>query len=88
MSLTRWQPPPSPDNAPVVVLTPRQADVLWAMSLGLTDREIGERLYITEDTAGVHVRAVLRRMDARNRTDAAVMARTGLVHVYVKEAAA
>lgn len=85
MTLTRWHPPAPPPSPPVVVLTPRQMDVLWAISLGLTNGQIARRLGIAEDSVRNHVKAVLSRMGARSRTEAAVMARSGHVHVHVKE---
>jgi DNA-binding CsgD family transcriptional regulator/tetratricopeptide (TPR) repeat protein len=51
-------------------LTPRQAEVLELLSDGLSDREIAERLCISERTANHHVSAVLHKLDARSRTHA------------------
>jgi D-alanyl-D-alanine carboxypeptidase/D-alanyl-D-alanine-endopeptidase (penicillin-binding protein 4) len=55
-------------------LTPRQREVLRLIVEGLDNREIAERLGISERTARAHVSAVLDRLGATNRTQAAVAA--------------
>jgi ATP/maltotriose-dependent transcriptional regulator MalT len=45
-----------------------------------TNRQIGERLYMSEKTASVHVSRILRKLGASNRAEAAASAeRLGLV---------
>ena len=56
-------------------LTRRQLEILVLVEQGLTNGEIAKRLYITEKTAGHHVSAVLAKLDARTRTEAASTAR-------------
>jgi DNA-binding NarL/FixJ family response regulator len=48
--------------------------VLEALSRGLTDHEIAYGLGITKFTVNKHVGAILRKMDVRSRTAAAVRA--------------
>ena len=55
-------------------LTPRQREVLGLIVEGLDNREIATRLGISERTARAHVSAVLERLGATNRTQAAVAA--------------
>jgi serine-type D-Ala-D-Ala carboxypeptidase/endopeptidase (penicillin-binding protein 4) len=55
-------------------LTPRQREVLGLIVEGLDNREIAARLGISERTARAHVSAVLERLGASNRTQAAVTA--------------
>jgi DNA-binding CsgD family transcriptional regulator/tetratricopeptide (TPR) repeat protein len=55
-------------------LTPRQWEVLSLLVEGLSDKEIGERLFISAKTAGHHVSAILGRLDAASRQEAAIMA--------------
>jgi DNA-binding NarL/FixJ family response regulator len=66
--------PPRLDNPPD--LSPRQVDVLDGLMRGQTNLEIGERLGIALPTVKVHVRAVLRALGARNRTEAALLGRS------------
>ncbi|RXF70938.1 LuxR C-terminal-related transcriptional regulator [Hansschlegelia zhihuaiae] len=56
-------------------LTRRQRDVLALIVEGLSNREIAQRLRIAEPTTKVHVAALMRTLNVRNRTEAAVMAR-------------
>lgn len=48
-------------------LTPRQRDILPLIAEGLTDREIGARLFLATNTVKSHVKGLLRRLDARRR---------------------
>jgi DNA-binding CsgD family transcriptional regulator len=61
-------------------LTAREREVLELVALGRTNREIANRLFITEKTAGVHVSNILGKLGAGGRTEAAALAhRHGLV---------
>ncbi len=60
-------------------LTPREREVLALLSEGLPDREISQRLYISERTVHHHVSAVLSKIGVSSRTAAArEAARLGL----------
>jgi ATP/maltotriose-dependent transcriptional regulator MalT len=60
-------------------LTPREHQVLGLLAEGMTNREIGERLFMAEKTASVHVSRILSKLDVRSRTQAAALAhRLGL----------
>jgi DNA-binding NarL/FixJ family response regulator len=52
-------------------LTAREAEVLRLLADGLTDREIAESLTISPRTVETHVSAILHKLGARNRADAA-----------------
>jgi DNA-binding SARP family transcriptional activator/DNA-binding CsgD family transcriptional regulator/tetratricopeptide (TPR) repeat protein len=52
-------------------LSKREADVLRLVARGLSNREIGVALSISEHTAANHVRRILRKTGCANRTDAA-----------------
>ena len=56
-------------------LTVREAEVLTLVAEGRTNREIGERLFISGKTASVHVSNLLRKLGVPNRTAAAAVAR-------------
>ena len=55
-------------------LTPREHDVLLLVAEGLTNKEIGGRLSITEDTVKKHVQNIIWKLRAADRTQAAIMA--------------
>jgi DNA-binding NarL/FixJ family response regulator len=45
------------------------------MSRGLSNRQIGEELFISQKTASVHVSNILAKLGAATRTEAAAIAR-------------
>lgn len=53
-------------------LTPRQVEILRLLREGLSNRAIAERLGVGEGTVKLHVSSVLKRLGARNRTEAAL----------------
>lgn len=55
-------------------LTQREIEVLKLISGGMTDREIGEELFISIKTVGNHVSNILNKTDSANRTEAATFA--------------
>jgi DNA-binding NarL/FixJ family response regulator len=55
-------------------LTRRQTDVFGLLALGLSNREIGRRLALSEGTVKLHVAALLKKLGVNNRTQAAVKA--------------
>ncbi len=60
-------------------LTRRERDVLPLLVQGRTNRQIAEALFISENTAGVHVSNILGKLGAVSRTEAAgIAARLGL----------
>lgn len=70
--LSRWQVAdvaaiPSP-------LTKRELEVLRLMASMATNREIAERLVVSEETVRSHVKSILRKLDQPNRTQAVIEA--------------
>jgi DNA-binding CsgD family transcriptional regulator/tetratricopeptide (TPR) repeat protein len=55
-------------------LTERELDVLQLVAQGASNREIAERLFISPNTAANHVRSILSKTQAPNRTTAAMFA--------------
>jgi NarL family two-component system response regulator LiaR len=51
-------------------LTGREMEILFQISQGKTNKEIAEELFISERTVKFHVSAILRKLDAANRTEA------------------
>ena len=52
-------------------LSPRETETLRLLAQGLTDREIAETLTISTRTVETHVSNILRKLEARNRAEAA-----------------
>ncbi len=68
-------PAPQAEGAPLPNgLTEREVDVLRLVAEGLSNREIGERLFISANTSANHVRSILIKTAAPNRTKAAIFA--------------
>jgi DNA-binding NarL/FixJ family response regulator len=64
-------PPPEPAAGDELsVLTGREREVLAAVAEGLTNREIGARLFISERTVGVHVGHIFDKLQVRTRVQA------------------
>jgi DNA-binding CsgD family transcriptional regulator/tetratricopeptide (TPR) repeat protein len=55
-------------------LSPREREVLSLIVQGRTNREIGERLFISQKTVGVHVGNILSKLGASGRVEAAMVA--------------
>jgi DNA-binding NarL/FixJ family response regulator len=56
-------------------LTDREREILGFLARGASNREIGESLFITEDTVKNHVSNILSKLNLRDRTQAALWAR-------------
>jgi DNA-binding NarL/FixJ family response regulator len=69
---------PQPSSA--CGLTRRELEVLHLMALGMTDREIGDELFISHGTARTHVRNILVKLEVHSRAAATSFAlREGIV---------
>lgn len=62
------------ESAKVAGLTDREREVLGLLSLGLTNREIASRLFVSEKTVRNHVSSLLHKLELRHRTEAALFA--------------
>lgn len=67
---------------PLREVTPREREVLYWLSHGLTNREISQRMILSEKTVKNHVSHLLRKLDLTDRTKAAALAwRDGLPRI-------
>jgi DNA-binding NarL/FixJ family response regulator len=85
------QSPPNNDAARAgrQPLSPRQMEVLQLLSHGDSNKTIARALRMGENTVKTHIKQIMRRLNARNRTEAALLAaRLGLAApaVHVTEA--
>ena len=64
-----------PQTNPLTPLSDREREVLVLIAQGCSNREIAERLIITEGTVKTHVSNIMGKLQAENRTQAANIAR-------------
>jgi DNA-binding CsgD family transcriptional regulator len=73
-------PSPSAGSSPPDGLSGREVEVLRLVAAGCSNREIGERLFISQNTAANHMRSILQKTASANRAEAtAYAARHGLL---------
>jgi DNA-binding NarL/FixJ family response regulator len=63
-------------------LTPRERTVLERVASGHRNREIAERLFISEETVKVHMKHIIEKLGAHDRTEAVTIAlRRGIIQL-------
>ena len=63
-------------------LTGRELDVLQHVATGNRNRDIAERLFISEETVKVHVKHIMEKLGAKDRTEAVAIAlRRGIIQL-------
>jgi DNA-binding NarL/FixJ family response regulator len=63
-------------------LTSREIEVLSQIAEGNRNRDIGEKLFITEETVKVHIKNIMGKLGASDRTQAVAIAiRRGIIHL-------
>jgi DNA-binding NarL/FixJ family response regulator len=83
-----WMPPQGEPESVAPRLTPQQLRVLHMLCAGLSNKQIGVRLGVTEATVKAHMRAIMEKFSADNRTQVVVSAqRLGLDQPAVRERA-
>jgi two-component system, NarL family, response regulator LiaR len=61
-------------------ITPRELEILQAIAQGLSNREIAEKLFVSENTVKTHSSRLFDKLNARRRTQAVQMAKAaGLI---------
>jgi DNA-binding NarL/FixJ family response regulator len=63
-------------------LTPREIEILGCVAEGNRNREIADRLFISEETVKIHIKHVMEKLGAAHRTQAlAIAVRRGIIQV-------
>jgi DNA-binding CsgD family transcriptional regulator len=68
--MRRWAPPRQVTPDRTARITPRQADILSCLAVGMTNRQIAQRFYITEHTVKTHIKRLFRSLRCSNRCEA------------------
>lgn len=66
-------------------LTERESELLSLLSSGMTNRELAEHLYVSENTIKTHLRRLYSKLGIRNRAQAASVAEQGLLGEYRRQ---
>ncbi|MER6187546.1 response regulator transcription factor [Streptomyces sp. NPDC001652] len=75
MRSLRADPAETPGTSPELAsLSPRERDILALIGEGLTNREIGKKLYLSEKTVKNHISRLLAKLGVQRRVQAAVIA--------------
>jgi len=82
----KWVPPPAPDRVDAETadkdLTSREVEVLARVASGNRIRDIGQRLFITDDTVRNHLKQIMRKLGARDQASAlTIAARRGFIRL-------
>ena len=67
-------------------LTERESEILSLLSTGMTNREIGRKLYVSENTVKTHLRSLFSKLGVRNRAQAASLAGQGILGDHLPRA--
>ncbi|CAN5236738.1 hypothetical protein BH18ACT5_BH18ACT5_13880 [soil metagenome] len=71
---------PAPNAAAIAALTPREKEVLAGIGRGLSNSDLAEELFISDNTLKTHIKRVFLKIGARDRAQAVVVAyESGLV---------
>ncbi len=63
-------------------LTAREIEVLAQVASGNRNRDIADKLFITEETVKVHIKHIMEKLDAKDRTQAvSIGIRRGIIHL-------
>lgn len=70
------------ENLPRPDITAREIEVLQLVASGFKNKEVAHRLDISEDTVNAHIKHILQKLNASDRTHAVTVAlRRGIIHL-------
>lgn len=74
MRVKETPPSNTPSDALLARLTPREREILAALAVGASNKEIARQFDLSESTVKVHVQNILRKLECQSRVQAAVIA--------------
>ncbi len=81
--ISRHQPSQASDDYPFAGLSAREMEILALLAKGLTNREIGQRLYLSEGTVRNYISSIMEKLGLRNRVELATYALRHNIHDWV-----
>jgi DNA-binding NarL/FixJ family response regulator len=76
------EPPPDPEAAKIAALSPREREIVALVGQGLKNREIAERLFLSETTVRHHLTSAFHKLHVADRLELVIYAyRNGLMKV-------
>ncbi|PCJ18134.1 MAG: hypothetical protein COB04_07680 [Gammaproteobacteria bacterium] len=81
------EPKPSKEQTQLSLLTRRESSVIVLLSDGASNKEIAQTLNIAPDTAKQFVKSILKKLEVRNRTEAALVYRAAVMNDAVIDSA-
>ena len=66
-------------RARTLQITPRELEILGLIALGLSNKEIAERVYVSENTVKTHASRLFDKLGARRRTEAVQIGKSSLL---------
>jgi DNA-binding NarL/FixJ family response regulator len=73
MNMSKTNPKKEVEN-PIDSLTGREKEILEGIASGLSNKEIGQKLFLSEKTVKHYITIILQKLQVRNRVEAALMA--------------
>ena len=73
MNMSKTRPKKEVEN-PIDSLTSREKEILEGLAKGLSNKEIGENLFLSEKTVKHYITIILQKLQVRNRVEAALLA--------------
>jgi two-component system nitrate/nitrite response regulator NarL len=67
-------PTPSPVDGPIASLTQREREIIGAVGIGLRNKQIADRFFISERTVHNHLASIFRKLDVGDRLELAIYA--------------
>ena len=64
------------DRVRELQITPRELEILGLIAQGLSNKEIGERVFVSESTVKTHASRLFDKLGARRRTEAVQLGKT------------
>ena len=70
IKLSQLAEEPSEDKTQKLEFTPREKEILYHLTMGMTNKEISSTTHLAVDTIKTHLRNIFRKMDVKNRAQA------------------